>query len=84
MLNKLIFYILFLVVPFFAKAQLQLAKVFSDNMVLQRDQPINIWGKASPGQIVKITFSNQKIASIVQIDSSWNIVLKKQTKNCFY
>lgn len=81
MLNKLIFYILFLVVPFFAKAQLQLAKVFSDNMVLQRDQPINIWGKAHPGQIVKITFSNQKKASIVQVDSSWNIILKKQTSN---
>jgi len=81
MLNKLIFYILFLVVPFFAKAQLQLAKSFSDNMVLQRDQPINIWGKAMPGQIVTIAFSNQKKIGIAQTDSSWNIVLKKQTSN---
>jgi sialate O-acetylesterase len=81
MLNKLIFYILFLIVPFFAKAQLQLAKSFSDNMVLQRDQPINIWGKASPREIVKITFSNQKKIGITQADSSWNIVLNKQETN---
>ena len=60
MLDKKIIYTLLLVIPFFTKAQLQLAKSFSDNMVLQRDQPINIWGKAMPGQIVTIAFSNQK------------------------
>ena len=81
MLNKLIFYILFLVVPFLAKAQLQVAKSFSDNMVLQRDKPINIWGKAIPGQMVKVSFFNQNKASIVQVDSSWNIVLNKQKTN---
>ncbi len=29
-------------------AQLSLGKMFSDNMVLQRDKPIHIFGKALP------------------------------------
>ena len=31
-----------------ARAELSLAPVFGDGMVLQRDEPLPIWGKATP------------------------------------
>lgn len=62
-------------------AQLQLAKIFSDNMVLQREQPVHVWGKAAPQQIVEIIFAGQKRKAIVTADSSWSVYFKKQKAN---
>jgi len=36
--------------PVVAASQLQVAKIFSDNMVLQRGQPVHIWEKDIPGK----------------------------------
>jgi len=30
-------------------AEVRLAEVFTDHMVLQRDRPVPVWGKANPG-----------------------------------
>ena len=35
-------------------AQLGLAEIFTDNMVLQRDKPVNVWGTAAPGAKVDV------------------------------
>lgn len=64
--------------PFFATAQLQVAKVFSDNMILQREQPIHIWGKAIPGKILAVAFANEKRNTTVQNDSGWTVSFKAQ------
>ena len=34
-----------------------LAKAFGDHMVLQRDQPVNLWGWADPGNEVTLSFA---------------------------
>ena len=39
---------------FAALATLELPAIFSDHMVLQRDQAIPIWGKAAPGEVVTV------------------------------
>ena len=62
-------------------SQLQLAKVFSDHMVLQRDQPVHFWGKGIPGKQVLISFSNHQKEFVVKADSSWSIYFKKQKAN---
>ena len=41
-------------------AELKLASVFTDHMVLQREMPVPIWGWARPGDTVVIEFSGQK------------------------
>ena len=64
--------------PFTATAQLQLAKIFSDNMMLQRDKPIVIWGKAAPGNTVTVSFANSKADTIAQKDTAWKIILPRQ------
>ena len=41
------------------KAQLLLPNFFSDNMVLQRNITIPVWGEASPNENVEVKFHNQ-------------------------
>jgi sialate O-acetylesterase len=50
-------------------------------MVLQRDEPVHIWGKATPGDRVSISFGVENRFTIVPKDSSWNIYLKEQKAN---
>jgi sialate O-acetylesterase len=64
--------------PFAATAQLQLAKIFSDNMMLQRDKPLVVWGKAAPGDTVTVSFANSKQHTIAQKDAVWKIILPPQ------
>ena len=41
-----------------ALAGLRLAPVFSDNLVLQRDARVKIWGLAAPDEKVTVTFAD--------------------------
>ncbi|MFT3844911.1 MAG: sialate O-acetylesterase [Lacibacter sp.] len=58
-----------------ASAQLKLPKVFSDNMVLQREKPLPVFGKASPGSTVTVTFSSQHKTAVAGTDSNWMVIL---------
>lgn len=58
-------------VPAVATAQLRVAPIFSDNMVLQRDKPIRVWGTAVPGQEVVVAFGTEREVSVAEADSSW-------------
>lgn len=70
-----------LCLPFASAAQLKLAKIFSDNMVLQRDQPVHILGKGIPGKQVTVLFAKESKTAIVKADSSWSVYFKKQKAN---
>ncbi|RYZ51371.1 MAG: sialate O-acetylesterase, partial [Chitinophagaceae bacterium] len=67
-----------LLLPFFALSQLQVAPVFSDNMVLQRDAIVRVWGKATPGEKVEVHFAGQTKKVVVAKDSSWSVSFPKQ------
>ncbi len=41
-------------------AQLKLARLFSDHVVLQRQKPILVWGWAKPKEKITITLAGQK------------------------
>lgn len=43
-----------LALPHVALAELKLSPVFGDSMVVQRDEPIHIWGWTAPGTAVKV------------------------------
>ncbi len=43
---------------------LEIAQIFSNNMVLQRDQPIPIWGWTNPGAMVELFFLGKKHTTI--------------------
>ena len=73
-----LFLISILFLPLAAASQLTAAKIFSDNMILQRDQPIHFWGKNIPGNEVTVLFTKESKTSIVKADSSWDVYFKKQ------
>lgn len=55
--------------------QLTLPTVFSDHMVLQRDQPVPVWGTADAGSTVTVTFADQKKSAVADSSKHWKIVL---------
>ncbi|WP_343707353.1 GDSL-type esterase/lipase family protein [Flavobacterium sp.] len=53
---------------------LKLPAVFTNNMVLQRNQPIVIYGKANGGEKVEVSFDKQKITVSANEYGKWKAV----------
>lgn len=60
---------------FFVQAQVILPKVLTNNMVLQREKPVAIWGQAQPGEKVTVAFDGQTKTSVTTDAGSWQIML---------
>ena len=58
--------------------QVRLPKLVSDGMVLQREIPVNIWGWASPGEKVKLSFKCQIFETTTTAEGKWKVVLPEQ------
>ncbi len=58
------------------QAAVTLPKVFSDNMVLQRDKPLKIWGWADPQEAVTISFNGQQVKAKADKSGAWHTELK--------
>ncbi|MFK7845420.1 MAG: sialate O-acetylesterase [Rhodothermales bacterium] len=54
---------------------IELPVLFSNNMVMQRDANIKVWGKATPHERVKVRFKNQSAEIDALADSSWMVHL---------
>lgn len=57
-------------------AQLKIAEAFSDNMVLQRDKPVTVWGSAIAGKQVIVHFASQQKQSFADSTGKWAIVFE--------
>lgn len=77
MKNKNILFVLFLILSNAAFAKVTLPNVFSDNMVLQRNTEVSIWGWADPLEEVAITTSwnNQTYKAKGNNQAKWEIVI---------
>lgn len=58
-----------------AVAEVKLSAVFGENMVLQRDMPVPVWGRAEPGERVTVTFGRQRKATTAGADGAWRVTL---------
>jgi sialate O-acetylesterase len=56
-------------------AEVSLARVFSDNMVIQRDQPVPVWGWADPGTAVSVSFNGKKAEGKADASGKWSVKL---------
>ncbi len=56
-------------------ADLSLPTIFTDHMVLQRQQPVPVWGKASSGALVKVEFAGQQLSDTADKEGSWRVDL---------
>jgi sialate O-acetylesterase len=55
--------------------KLRLPAVFSDNMVLQRNVPLPVWGWAAPGQKVTVTIGGQTASATADAAGKWMATL---------
>ncbi len=62
-------------------AQLSLPDIFTDNMVLQSDEPIHFWGKGTPGSSLEVQFAEEIRKTQVRQDSTWSILFIKRKVN---
>ncbi|MCW5982557.1 MAG: sialate O-acetylesterase [Bryobacteraceae bacterium] len=58
-----------------ADAAVTLPRLISDHMMLQRDVPVRIWGKANPGESVTVRFQGQAVAAKAGEDGAWEVFL---------
>lgn len=60
-----------------ALADVKLPALFTDHMVLQRDQPVPVWGWADPNEQVTVTFRDQTKTATAGADGKWMVKLDK-------
>lgn len=51
--------------------------MFQNGMVLQRNQPIPVWGKADVGETVTITLNKKTVTTTANSDGRWRVDLPK-------
>ncbi|MCD7928536.1 MAG: hypothetical protein LUF86_00050 [Clostridiales bacterium] len=54
---------------------LTISAVFSDHMVLQRQKPIPVWGKGTPGAQVSVNLADEQKTTAVEAEGCWNLTL---------
>lgn len=77
-MTKSLFLIVCLGFASLANADVRLPKIFSNHAVLQRDQPVHIWGWADPGENVSASLNGLSQAAQANRLGRWDIYLAPQ------
>jgi len=64
-----------------AHGAVKLPSIFTDHMVLQRDKPVPVWGKAEPGEEVIVEFAGQKKSAKADASGRWMVKLDPMPAN---
>jgi sialate O-acetylesterase len=59
-----------------ARADVKLPAIISDNMCLQAEKALPIWGKADPGEKITVTLGDQSLPTVAGEDGKWKVMLK--------
>ena len=59
-----------------AWGEVSAASIFGNSMVLQREKPVPVWGKAAPGEEVTVGFGGQFAKTRTGDDGRWKVVLQ--------
>jgi len=57
------------------KAELRVSPMFGDHMVLQRELPVPVWGKADPSETITVRFAGQEMQTRAGADGKWMLRL---------
>lgn len=77
LLNKIMILVCTLAAPA-CYADLMLSKIFSDHMVLQRDQATRIWGWSDPGAMVDVCLINKCYSARAESNGAWELQIEPQ------
>ena len=58
-----------------ARAEVRLPQVFGSHMVLQQEKPIIIWGRANPGETVKVQLADATQSAQANERGEWKVAL---------
>lgn len=58
-----------------AYAEVKVARIFSDHMVLQRDVNAPVWGTADPGEKISLEINGLIVSAIAGKDGKWKVYL---------
>lgn len=58
-----------------SRAEVRLPSVFSDHAVLQRGEPVHIWGWAAPQENVTVRFHDQTRQAVADANGAWQVWL---------
>ena len=64
-----------LALPGVATARVELPRLFSDGAVVQRDQPMRVWGSADAGAQVHVDFNGNAVDVMASDDGRWSATL---------
>ncbi len=71
---KMIFVATLLCATSILDAKIKMPKIFGDNMMLQRDMPVAIWGLASPDAEVRVEFKGNVAYAKAGDDGKWRVL----------
>src|SRR5258708_3835087 len=57
------------------RADVSLAPLFTDHAVVQRDKALPVWGHASAGEHVQVSFHGQTVGTTTGVDGVWMVFL---------
>jgi hypothetical protein len=77
--SVIVFLMLTIILSFETLAAVQLSKIFTSGMVIQRDAPVPVWGTASAGDTITISFMGPNILTIADINGKWTVTLPAKT-----
>lgn len=58
------------------RGEVRMAKVFSSHMVVQRDQPVHVWGLAARGEVVTVRFRNETAVATADELGRWSVNMR--------
>ncbi|MCA9241183.1 MAG: hypothetical protein KDA37_13325 [Planctomycetales bacterium] len=56
-----------------AWSRIELARVFDDNMVLQAEMPVRVWGAASPNSSISVTLGDKTLHTSADREGAWSV-----------
>ena len=78
-LLKSFFLLTLLYFPLNSSAQtLEVAQIFSDHMVLQRDVPVPVWGESAADENVSVFFNGEEFRTTTNQDGQWKVTLPQR------
>jgi len=60
-----------------ARADVRMSAIFGDHMVLQEKTKLPVWGWASPGEEITVTFKGQKKTAAAAANGTWRVDMSK-------
>lgn len=73
--NRILFALIFTVMPIVSRGDVVLPKIFSNDMVLQRELALPVWGMAEPEEEVTVKFAGQVKQTKADANGKWMVLL---------